>query len=322
MGCSNSSVSVKIENKSLSQLTNSFTIDKYEPNLEEDFGVLSFLELDKNRFLVLTQYNKILIYDKKKYEVISSIKLETTANSIIKIKKDKYIFGGDNGKLSLLEIDKKNNYSILTSFTCEKSISKIIEKEGEVIIASFNKIIFLNLNDKNELILKNSIEDNLLENNIYNIYTVDNLLLSLSYNEEKIEKNQLIIYDLNDNNKIVHKEEEASVIPWCNTICNFNSHLLIISGNDCEIRIFDIKAFKTLAKIIDLDFFYSVFCQGSKIFCGGNTGKLYEFEFNPEDNKLKLINQKKIHDSTIFSITKISRAIVTTSRDGKIKFFT
>ncbi len=162
---------------------------------------------------------------------------------------------------------------------------------------------------------------NLIENKIYNIYAVDNLLLSLSYNEEEVKKNDLIIYDLNDNNKIVYKEKEASIVIWNNTVSNYNSELLIISGNDLEIRIFDIKTFKILAKIKDLDFFYSIFCEGKKIFCGGNW-KIYEFEYNSKENKLKLINQTKIHDSSIFSITRISWGdLVTTSRDGKVKFF-
>ena len=62
------------------------------------------------------------------------------------------------------------------------------------------------------------MKKNLFENKIYNIYTVDNLLLSLSYNEEEVKKNDLIIYDLNDNNKIVYKEKEASIVLWNNTV--------------------------------------------------------------------------------------------------------
>ena len=54
MGCSNSSIDEKIKGKSFSQYSNYFTIDKNEPNLKSDYGVLSFLELDKNMFLVLT----------------------------------------------------------------------------------------------------------------------------------------------------------------------------------------------------------------------------------------------------------------------------
>jgi hypothetical protein len=320
MGCSNSFAIETIINKSFYQLTNFYTINKYEPNLLDNYGILSVLELDNDRFLVLVQYDKILIYDSKNFEVIHVMSLESSANSIIKFKNDKYIFGGDDNKLSLLEIGK-NSYKILSSISCGTHISKILKNGEEIIASSYNNISFYNLNNKNEFILKNTI-NNTLDNSIFNIYVANNLLLSLMYGLRDVKKNELIIYDLNDNNKIVHKEEKASIMPWNNSVCNFNSELLIISGNDLGIRIFEIKTFKILTQIKGLDFFYSVFSQGNKIFCGGNSGKIYEFEYNSNNNELKLIKDIKIHESSIFSITKISSgSIVTTSRDGTIKFF-
>ena len=322
MGCSNSSINEKIKEKSFCQYYNYFTIDKNELNSESDYGALQFLEIDENRFLVLTESDKLFLYDTKEYKKIMEIELLSTANTIFKLNNEKYLLGGNDGNLYILKIYLTNNYLIVRAFSCEKNITKIIQREDEFIVASYNKIYFFNFKQENELILKNSIENNSLGNEIYNVYIVNNLLLSLLYNEDDTNKNDLIIYDLNNNNKIVYKEEEASIVPWNNTVSNYNSELLIISGNELEIRIFDIKTFKILAEIIDLDFFYSILCVGKKIFCGGNSGKIYEFEYNSKENKLILINQTKIHNSTIFSIARTSSgALVTASRDGNVKFF-
>ena len=323
MGCSNNSVAEKSSRKSFSRYKNIYTIEKYEPNLKKDYGTVSFLELDKGTFLVSTQNNKIILYDIKKYEVILAIPINSTANTITRTKNDKILFGDDDRIIFILEINKNNNYNLINSYSCKSSITKIIEyKEDKLIVSSFKEISFFNIGADNKLILKQKLKNHLSETDIYNIYIMDNLLLSFSYEQGKGDKNEIIIYDLNDNNKIVHKESKASVVPWCNTVSKFNSEILIIAGNRCEIRIFEIKTFKILTEINDIDFFYSIFCYGSKIFCGGDSGKIYEFEYNEKENSLKLINEIQIHESSIFSINRLSSGeIVTTSRDGKIKFF-
>ena len=99
MGCSNNSVNEKTHEKSFSKYINIYTIEKYEPKLKEDYGTVSFLELDNGRFIVSTQNNKIIIYELKKYEVILAIQIKSTANTIIKTKKDKILFGDDNGEI-------------------------------------------------------------------------------------------------------------------------------------------------------------------------------------------------------------------------------
>ena len=112
------------------------------------------------------------------------------------------------------------------------------------------------------------------------------------------------------------------MVPWSHSCCEFTKNILAISGNRCEIRLFDIKTFVVIVEIVDIDFFYSIICQNKRILCGGDTGKIFEFEYNPENNTLKIINEIKIHESSIFSITRLSSGtIVTTSRDGTIKFF-
>ena len=325
MGCSNNSVNEKTSEKSFSKYINFYTIEKYEPNLKKDYGTVSFLELESDIFLVSTQNNKIILYDLKTYKAILAIPLQETANIIIKTQNNKILFGDDIGKIFILEINLQNTnkYNIINAYSCKSSITKIIEyKEDKFIVSSYKEILFLNFGKDNKLILKQKLKDHLAKTDIYNIYLVDNLLFSFSYEQKRGDKNEIIIYDLDDNNKIVRKEEKASVIPWCNTVCKFNSELLAITGNRCEICIFEIKTFKVLEQIMDIDFFYCVFCIGKKIFCGGDSGKLYEFEYNYEYSDLKMINEFQIHDSSIFSINRISSgAIVTTSRDGTIKFF-
>jgi hypothetical protein len=57
MGCSNSSINVKTlyENKSFSEYKNVKTIERLEPELSEDYGVVFFMELNYNKFLIATQ---------------------------------------------------------------------------------------------------------------------------------------------------------------------------------------------------------------------------------------------------------------------------
>ena len=174
----------------------------------------------------------------------------------------------------------------------------------------------------NKFLVVKTLNNHSSKIDIYNIYIIDNLLLSFAYEQKKGDKNEIIIYNLNNNYKILYKECKSSMVPWNQSCCQFTKNILVISGNRCEIRLFDIKTFVVIAEIIDIDFFYSIICQNQRILCGSDTGKIYEFEYNPENNTLTIINEIKIHESSIFSITRLSSGtIVTTSRDGTIKFF-
>lgn len=281
------------------------------------------MELKNDKFLVALQSDKVVIYDKKTYESIFEIVLDYySVNSILKLKNGNYLFGGDYGKIEILSIDEDNNsYKILNSYNYSYNITKIIEKNEQLIVSNYKEILFFNLNVNNELSIIKKYKDHLTQIDIFNIFIIENLLLSFAYGQQDPKNNEIIIYNL-DNNKIVFKQSNASVMPWNQTVYQFNSNILAITGNECEISLFDIKSFKILAKITDLDFFYSVICLRNKIFCGSNSGEIYEFEFNPQTNDLKYINKIKIHESSIFSISKtLSGELVTTSRDGKIKFF-
>ena len=323
MGCSNISTEEKLLKKSLTEYNNIATVKKYDSELTEDFGVVCFMELKNDKFLVALQSDKVVIYDKKTYESIFEIVLDYySVNSILKLKNGNYLFGGDYGKIEILSIDEDNNsYKVLNSYNYSYNITKIIEKNEQLIVSNYKEILFFNLNVNNELSIIKKYKDHLTQIDIFNIFIIENLLLSFAYGQQDPKNNEIIIYNL-DNNKIVFKQSNASVMPWNQTVYQFNSNILAITGNECEISLFDIKSFKILAKITDLDFFYSVICLRNKIFCGSNSGEIYEFEFNPQTNDLKYINKIKIHESSIFSISKtLSGELVTTSRDGKIKFF-
>ena len=123
-------------------------------------------------------------------------------------------------------------------------------------------------------------------------------------------------------NKIVFKEPDAAIVPWNQTVCQVNTNILAITGNQPGIILFDMKSFKTLVEIEDLDYLLSTICLKNKLFCGSVSGEIYEFDYKPETNELKFLEKFKIHDGRIFSITKTSSGeLVTTSEDGTIKFW-
>ena len=319
MGCStNNSINVKQFN----QFKNILTIEKYNPELNEDFGAICFYELNKNKFLISYQNNIIVIYDKINIKPIFEIQLTFTVNSILKLKNGNYILGGDYGEVQIISINlDSNTYEILKSINLNYNVSKILQYKDQYIIASFKQILFYNINDKNELSILKQYDDHLPQIDIFNIFITGNLLLSFAYGQEVNNKNEIIIYNL-INETIVFKRSNASVMAWNNTVCQFNSNILAISGNLCEISLFDLKTFHVLIQIKDIDFFFSVIVLKNKILCGSDSGILYEYEYNAEENKLKEVYKEKIHDSSIFSITRTSLGeLVTTSRDGKIKFF-
>ena len=324
MGCSSCSNNLEIKNqniKSFFKYKNISTIEKFDPKLKEDYGTVCLLELENDEFLVSTQCNKIIIYNINIYKIIFVIRLISTVNSIIRMKNGRFVFGDDNGEIQILGMNSNNNYKIFNYFKCENSITKILEYKDDIIVSTYKEILFFNITDKNKFELKKTLKDHLSKIDIFNIYIIKGLLLSFAYEQREGDRNEIIIYNLKKN-KIVFKESKASLIPWNNSVCKFNSNLLAIAGNKSEIRLFDIKTFEIIAQILDLDFFYSVFCIKNKILCGSDSGKIYEFEYDPEKNKLTYINEKKIHDSSIFSISRLSSgSFVTTSRDGTIKIF-
>jgi hypothetical protein len=320
MGCSNSLKNKNKNVKSFHNYKNIATVERYEPYLKEDYGTICFLELENDQLIVSTQNNKIIIYNIKDFKVIFVIRLTSTVNTIVKIKDEEYIFGDDFGKIHVLGLDYNKNYKIFNSFDCESTVTKIIKQKNELIVSSYKQILFFDLNKK-KLEVTKTYNDHLSIVEIFNIYRIDNLLLSFAYDQKNGNVNEIIIYNLL-NDEIVYKESAASVIPWNNSVCKLNANLLVIAGNKCEISIFDINTFKIITQIFNLDIFYSVICLKNKIFCGGDSGKIFEFEYNFEKNELKAKDQIKIHKSSIFSINITSSGtIVTTSRDGTIKFF-
>ena len=320
MGCSNSLKNKNKNVKSFHNYKNIATVERYEPKLKKDYGTVCFLELENDQFLVSTQNNKIIIYNIKDFKVIFVIRLTSTANTIVKIKNEEYVFGDDIGKIHILGLDYNKNYKIFNSYDCESTVTKILKHKKELIVSSYKQILFFDLN-KNKLEVTKTYNDHLSIADIFNIYRMDNLLLSFAYDQKNGNVNEIIIYNLL-NDEIAYKESAASVIPWNNSVYKLSKNLLVIAGNKCEISIFDINTFKTIAQLFDLDVFYSVICLKNKIFCGGDSGKIFEFEYNFEKNELKAKDQIKIHKSSIFSINMTSSGtIVTTSRDGTIKFF-
>lgn len=325
MGCSDSSLKVKsiFENKSFNEYKNIKTIEKLEPELSTDYGYTFFMELKYNKFLASTQNNKIVIYDKINYTPLTIIDLKDYCpNYIIKLKNGKFLFGCDSGKLFLYSINEKDNsYKELNSFDFGYNITKIIEDKEQIIISDYSKISFIdNLFENNQIKIKKTYKNHLIQLDIFNIFLFENLLLSFAFDQRFRTPNELIIHNI-ENDDIVFKQSNASVMPWNQTIYQFNSNILAMTGKR-DIYLFDIRTFKIIAKISDLDFFYSVYCLGNKIFCGSNGGEIYEFEYNAEKNELVNKNKLKIHESSIFNISRtFDGAFVTSSRDGTIKFF-
>ena len=97
MGCSGLPKEEKLlENKSFIKYKNIATVEKLEPELTEDFGIIFFMELKNNKFLVSIQNGKVVIYDKKQYKPILIIDLnDYSANYIIKMKSGNFLFGCD-----------------------------------------------------------------------------------------------------------------------------------------------------------------------------------------------------------------------------------
>ena len=327
MGCSNLPSDEKsLENESFKKYKNIATVEKLESQQTVYIGINFFMELNYDKFLVSNQDNKVAIYDKKTFKPIVIIDLDFwSANYIIKLKSGNFLFGCDDGKLFLFSIDEKNlTYKKLNCFDLEKTITKVIEKNEEIIVNTFKKIYFIdNKFNDNQLNIRKVYEDHSKENYIYNFFLVDNLLVSLAYVDLYYfgVQYEIIIHDLNTD-QIVLKKTDAQVVPWNQTICEVNSNLLAITGNQKGIMLYDIKSLKKIAEIGDLDTFYSIICLKNKIFCGNGDGEIYEFEYKPEINELKFLDKFKIHESTIYSITKTSCGeLVTTSKDGTIKFF-
>ena len=325
MGCSCLPNEEKLlENKSFSEYKNIATVEKLEPELTENFGILFFMNLKNNKFMVSIQNGKVVIYDKKQFKPILIIDLQDySANYIIKMKSGNFLFGCDKGKLFLFSINEEDGtYKELNCFDLQLNITKIIDKNEEIIISDYKKIYFIdNKFNDNKLNIRKVYEDHLPEIDIFNIFLVDNLLLSCAYGQNDVSLNEILIYDL-DTNKIVFKRSDAEVMPWNQSVCKVNSNVLAITGNQPGILLLDIKSFQILAEIKELDFLYCVICLKNKIFCGSNSGEIYEFEYKPEINEFKYLAKYKIHESSIFSITKTSFGeLVTTSRDGTIKFF-
>ena len=315
-----------LENKSFSEYKNITTVEKLEPKLTHDYGVVFFMELKNEKFLVSTQNFKVAIYDKKKLKPNLIIDLKYyTVNYILKMKSGNYLFGCDSGKLFHYSINEDNStYKELNYFDLKHNIPKILERNEEIILCSYRKIYFIDnkFNDNNNnLNIKKVYEDHLPEIDMFNIFLVDNLLLSLAYGQKNVSLNEILFYNL-DTNKIVFKISKAKVMPWNQTVCKVSSNILAITGNQPGIILFDIKSFQILSEIKQLDFFYSVICLKNKIFCGSNSGEIYEFEYKQEKKEIKFLSKYKIHEGSIFSITKTSYGVlVTTSRDGSIKFF-
>ena len=326
MGCSSPPLEEKLLlNKSFIEYKNIATVEKLEKEVTDDFGVMFFMELNNDKFLVSTQNYKVAIYDKKTFKSILIIDLKDyCANYILKMKSGNYLFGCDKGKLFHFSINEKNlTYKELNSFDFQFNITKILEKNDEIIISDYKKIYFIdNKFNDNELNIKKTFQEHLSEIDIFNIFLVDNLLLSLAYGQRNVSLNEILVYDL-DMDKVVFKISKAKVIPWNQSVCKVNPNILAITGNQKGILLLDIKSFQILAEIKQLDFFYSVICLKNKIFCGSNSGEIYEFEYKQEKKEIKYLAKFKIHESSIFSITKTSNGeLVTTSRDGTIKFFT
>ena len=325
MGCSGLPKEEKLlENKSFIKYKNIATVEKLEPELTEDFGIIFFMELKNNKFLVSIQNGKVVIYDKKQFKPILIIDLnDYSANYIIKMKSGNFLFGCDKGKLFHFSInEEEGTYKELNSFDLQFNITKILEINEEIIISDYKNIYFIdNKFNDNKLNTRKVYEDHLPEIDIFNIFLVDNLLLSCAYGQNDVGLNEILIHDL-ATNEIVFKRSKAEVMPWNQSVCKVNSNVLAITGNQPGILLLDIKSFQILAEIKDLDFFYCVICLRNKIFCGSNSGEIYEFEYRPEINEFKYLAKFQIHESSIFTITKTSYGeLVTTSRDGTIKFF-
>ena len=119
MGCSCLPNEEKLlENKSFSEYKNIATVEKLEPELNEDFGILFFMNLKNNKFMVSIQNGKVVIYDKKQFKPILIIDLQDySANYIIKMKSGNFLFGCDKGKLFLFSINEEDGtYKELNCF--------------------------------------------------------------------------------------------------------------------------------------------------------------------------------------------------------------
>ncbi len=280
--------------------------------------VLSLKLLNDKRLAAGNNFNKLNIYDLKRYKpdiIISGI-FDDFITNINQLKNENLIVSSSWGDVKIIKITK-NTFNIIQSIKLRGGIFEGGGGFGGIYLIH-DKIIELNNNDLAITIHHNNLiqlwkkekdkylkYDNLIDkgNNKSEIFEIKpNILLSDNFNYK-----HLVIWNVENKQKITILKgiNVNDDIISDNKTCFINENSIAYCG-DSNLYIIEINNFYINQKIeFNKDYLISI-CLFSKniLFIGGNKGKLYQYEIEGKNIKLKDKNDLKFQKE-ISSIVKL-----------------
>ena len=223
-----------------------------------------------------------------------------------------YIFASlYSGNISFFKLNSKNFFTKILNINAHKDkVRKIIElKDGRYVSCSGDNTIKIWKFINNNLITDKIIYDNNIINSLSSIEEVnDNEIISTPINEN----GSIIFWNINEGKIISQINDIACVFCW-NLLKKISNNTFIVGG---AREIYLIKDYKLIDRIqieLQREIYSICYLNNGNILTGHFNGYIKYWNFN--NNKLKYIDEKKFHQTSIRVISQINDNSILTGSD-------
>ena len=254
----------------------------------------------------------IIIYNQEDFSVQLQIKnFDSEVLNIMQGSND-YIFASlYSGNISFFKLNPNNSNLNIQNIKAHKDIvRKIIElKDGRYVSCSEDKTIKIWKFINNNLILDRTINVDSLKKGVSSIEEVnENEIISTPINEN----GSILFWNINEGKIISQINDIACVFCW-NLLKKISNNTFIVGG---AREIYLIKDYKLIDRIqIGLQCeIYSICCLNNGNILTGHFNGFIKY-WNINNNKLKYIDEKKFHQTSIRVINQINDNSILTGSD-------
>ena len=276
-------------------------------------SVNQIILLKDGRIASSSNDNSIIIYNKEDYSIQLQIKnLDSYVYNIIQ-GSNGYIFASlYSGTISIFKLTSLTSYQNIQNIKAHNNaVNKIIElKDGRYVSCSYDKTIKIWKFNNNELILDKTLNQ---DNSISSIMELkENEIISTPYGNSSI-----IFWNINEL-KIISQINQIECRGVWNIISKLLNDIIIVGGTK---YIYLINNYNLINKIEINSNCYSVcYLYDGSILTGHKNGYIKQWDLN--NNELKLIGEKKVHDDRIRVISQLKNDLILSgSEDNKINIY-
>ena len=280
-------------------------------NYHTDF-VNQIILLQDGRIASCSNDYSIIIYNKEDYSI--QLQIQNLDNSVYNIIQGNngYIFASIGyGTITIIKLTSLTSYQIIQNFKPHnRDDNKIIElKDGRYVSCSDDKTIKIWKFNNNELILDKTLNQ-------------DNYISSII----ELKENEIISIPDGNSSIIFWNINELKIISQINQIeCNYGwnnikkllNNIIIVGGKKF---IYLINNYNLINKIeINSECYSICYVNDGSILTGHENGYIKQWDLN--NNELKLIGEKKVHDYTIRVISQLKNDSILSGCFKKINIY-